>query len=116
MSSFLLGAALLLSQGPQMSIETTANTIDICVPLIQEGTQNLYCVVDRTEKNNGPYTRRLAEKPSIENPFLMDQEQLCSGKFFTPTVKDKNKEFGINYQESAKVFYCGPKLHMRVLF
>ena len=116
MSSFLLGAVLLLSQGTQMPVGATPNTIDICVPLIQEGIQNLYCVVDRTEKNNGPYTRRLTEKSSTKNPLLMDQQPLCSGKFFTPIIKNKSKEFGINYQESAKVFYCEPKLHMRVLF
>jgi hypothetical protein len=116
MSSFLLGAALLLSQGSQMSVEATPNSVNMCAPLIQEGIQNLYCVVNQPEKDNGPYTRRLAEKSSTENPFLIDQEQLCSGKFSIPTVKNKSKEFGINYQESAKVFYCGPKLHMRVLF
>jgi hypothetical protein len=116
MSSFLLGAALLLSQGAQMSVETTPNSVNMCAPLIQEGIQNLYCIVNQPEKDSGPYTRRLAGKSSTENPFLMNQEQLCSGKLFTPTVKDKSKEFGIKYQESAKVFYCGPKLHMRVLF
>jgi hypothetical protein len=115
MSSFLLGAALLLSQGSQMSVKATPNATNMCAPLIQEGTQHLYWVVNQPNKDNGPY-RRLAEKSFTENPFLMDQEQLFSGKFSIPKVKNKSKEFGINYQASAKVFYCGPKLHMRVLF